>query len=234
MAVIKACAVQRVETGTLKAFRLDDVTREAREAMVAAHARAEALLKDAETRASQIRKSAEEAGYKAGFESGLQAGRDAGRRDAYEAACKEFAEKQQGVASMCREVIASVEADRATWAASARQDLIELAMAIARRVAHHVGEREREVVLANLEEAVRLTGARSDVTIAVHPADAETTRLFAKSLLDLKEQWEHVRVVEEPEVAVGGCRVQWGSGAVDATLDTQLDRIEAALREGQG
>ena len=231
---MKAGSVQRVETGTLRAFRIDDVTREAREVIAAAHVRAEEQLKEAEARAAELRKAAEEAGRKAGYEAGLKAGRDAGRREAYEAAAKEFAQSQQKLTSAVQEIIGRVEADRAAWAAGARQDLIDLAMAIARRVAHHVGEHEREVVLTNLEEAVRLTGARSEVTIAVNPADAETARLFAKSLLDLKEQWQHVRVVEEPEVAAGGCRVQWGSGAVDATLDTQLDRIEAALRGESG
>ena len=49
-------------------------------------------------------------------------------------------------------------------------------------------------------------------------------------MTDLKEQCKHVRIVEQQDIAAGGCRVQWGSGAVDATLDTQLTRIETALK----
>jgi len=105
-------------------------------------------------------------------------------------------------------------------------------MAIARRVAWHVGREHREVVLANLEEAVKLVGARTDVTIAVNPLDAEAARAFAKSLIDMREQWQKVRIVDEPEISPGGCRVQWGSGSIDATLETQLDRIDAELSAG--
>jgi flagellar biosynthesis/type III secretory pathway protein FliH len=75
-----------------------------------------------------------------------------------------------------------------------------------------------------------MVGVRSDVTIVVSPADAESARMFAHSLLELKEHWEHIRIVEEPEVSPGGCRVQWGSGSVDAALETQLDRIERDLK----
>jgi flagellar assembly protein FliH len=102
---------------------------------------------------------------------------------------------------------------------------------VARRVVRHVTERDREAVLANLEEAVRITGARSDVTVAVHPIDAETARIFARSLMKMSEEWKHVRIAEEPEVSPGGCRVQWNGGALDASIETQLERIEAALRD---
>ncbi len=221
-AVIKAEAMTQTARVGIKPFRLDDVMREARETIAAAKLRAAELIKDAESRAATIRES----GHRTGFDEGLTKG----RAEAFEAAGKQFSEQQQNLIASYQQTIATIEADRAAWNSAARQDLIELAMAIARRVAHHVGQRERETVLANLEESVRLTGQRSEVTILVNPADAEAARSFAQSLIELQEQWQHVRVVEEPEVSPGGCRVQWGSGAVDATLDTQLDRIEAALK----
>ncbi|GMV96238.1 MAG: hypothetical protein AMXMBFR83_06060 [Phycisphaerae bacterium] len=221
-----------------RALQLNDVIEEARRALE--QARQESARLVAETRArgraeiealreAELRKAREE-GYRAGYEQGVREGRETAYTQALAEARQSFAEQQAGLVSACRGMLETIERDRADWLARARQDLIDLAMAIARRVARHVGQRDRDVVLANLEEAVRLVGARSEVTIAVNPADVEAARVFADSLLDLKEHWRNVHVVAESEIDPGGCRVQWSGGAVDATLETQLDRIAEDLK----
>jgi len=234
--VIKASGVSKLANATIRAFRLNDVMDEAKEFVARANAEAENILREAELRARRteqdVRQAADERGYREGYQRGLAEGRETGQRAAFKAAAERFQQQHASLMDCCRSMLSSINADREAWLTSARQDLVELAMAIARRVAHHVGHAHREVVLANLEEAVRLVGARSDVTIAVNPADDEAARSFASSLIDLREQWENIRVVSEPEIPPGGCRVQWGSGAIDATLETQLDRIEAALNAG--
>ncbi|GMU23638.1 MAG: hypothetical protein AMXMBFR13_37160 [Phycisphaerae bacterium] len=228
--VIKADAPTAAQTLRLQAFHIDDVMCDAHERVAAAQRQAQTLLQQARTQAQEIRRAAREEGLREGREEGYRQGEQAGRTEALAAVRCEFAERQASVVSAFRQVVGEIDGHRADWLAAAHQDLVDLAMAIARRVAHHVGQRDREVVLANLEEAVRLTGARSEVTIAVHPLDAEATRLFGQSLIDLREEWQNVRVVEEPEVSPGGARVHFGSGSVDASLDTQLDRIEAELK----
>ena len=157
------------------------------------------------------------------------AGHDAALAEARE----RFEKQQASLVESCQKVIADINAHRAHWQAAARQDLVDLALAIARRVVGCVGQRERQAVLANLDKAVQLAGVRSDVTIAVNPADTETARLFAESLVARRQEWTNIRVIDEPEVRPGGCRVQWGTGLVDAMLDTQLERIEAELRTEQ-
>ena len=242
--VIKAHSTQSLPSTALRTFRLNDVMDEARAFVAQAHVEAANIVRDAEDRLRQAevksRQIEQEAaargdrrGHQEGYERGLAEGREGGRKEAFEAACREFAEPQASLVESCKAVISAIDADRDTWLTTARQDLIELAVAIARRVARQVGREHREVVLANLEEAVRLVGARTDVTIAVNPLDAEAARVFAKSLIDMREQWQKVRVVDEPEISPGGCRVQWGSGSIDATLETQLDRIEAELNAGR-
>lgn len=228
--IIKAETVAAAQALGLKSFRLDDVTREAREAVAVARRQADAILAQARAEAEAIRERARQDSMQVGYEEGFRRGQEEGQAQALAAARNEFAQRQADLVQTCRSLIDAINRDRADWLAVARQDLVELALAIARRVVRQVGQRDREVVLANLEEAVRLVGARTEVTIAVNPVDAEAARLFATSLLELKEQWEHVHIVEESDIAPGGCRVQWGSGSVDATLETQLDRIEAELK----
>ncbi len=227
--VIKVDSSRRAEPVGLRAFRIEDVLGEARATIERARQEAGQIVQDARSEADRLRAAARDEGYRAGFEEGSQKGEQVGRAEALATATREFSEQQAGLVSTCQSLIAAIQADRAAWQAAARQDLIDLALAIARRVVHHVGEHERQAVLANLEEAVRLAGARSGVTILVNPRDGETARLFAQSLLELKEQWSGVRVVEEPEISPGGARIQWSTGAIDASLETQLDRIAEAL-----
>jgi len=234
--IIKADSVGQLPIATFRAFRLNDVMDEAKAFVAKAHAEAEDTLRRAELQARQSEEEARQAGdrrgYEEGYARGLAEGREAGRIEAFEAASSEFVRQQSGLIESCRQIISAIEADREAWQTAARQDLVDLAMAIARRVAHQVGREHREVVLANLEQAVRMVGARTDVTIAVNPQDAEAAKAFAKSLVDMREQWQKIRIAEEPDLSPGGCRVQWGSGSIDATLETQLDRIEAELNKG--
>lgn len=239
--VIKAGAAKHA---VVRPFRINDVIAEAsaqiardqaaaREVLQQAEAKADQIAKDVQRIEREVRDQGREQGYREGYERGLAEGRQAGREEALAAATREFEEQQASLVESCRQIISAINTDRQAWLTAARQDLIDLAIAIARRVVRHVGDAHREVVLANLEEAVRLVGARTDVTIAVNPKDAEAARTFARTLIDMREQWQAIQIVEESEIAPGGCRVQWGSGCVDATLETQLDRIEAALNAGR-
>ena len=225
----------------LRGFNFTDVAAEARATLAQAKSQAAAIVEQARAtvaaEAARTCGQAAEQGYAEGHQKGLEAGRRAGREEAFEAATKEFTEGQAALVRAFSTAVASIEEGRRAWQSAAHNDLVELAMAIARRVAHHVGRTHREAVLANLEQAVRIVGARTEVSIAVNPADAEATRAFARSLAETAETWAHVRLVEEAEISPGGCRVSWGSGSMDCTLETQLDRIEQELRskdEGEG
>lgn len=226
--IIKARSAGSESLGA-RAFVVNDVLREAKGILVAAQKNGADTVERARAEAGQIREQARKEGREAGFAAGREAGLKSGRDEAFAAAREEFTEQQRLLIAACEDLIGQIEAGRSLWLASARQDLVELAMAIARRVVHHVGEREREVVLGNLEEAIRLAGRRSEVKILVHPADADAARSFAGGLLGRKDQWKHVEIVEDPRMSPGGCRVHWDSGAVDAALETQLDRIADQL-----
>lgn len=231
-AVIKADAVKRGEARGLTPFALTDIMEEARATLANARATAVKLMADARTAAVDIRAKAALEGVEEGRARGLTEGRDAGHKEAFEAARAEFAGQQARLVSSFTQAVEGIDRSRAAWEAAARQDLIELAVAIARRVVGPVGRRDREVILRNLEEVVRLTGVRSEVSLLVHPLDAEASRQFAGEVERRGRQWQHVRIIEDESVSPGGCRVQWGSGGIDAELETQLDRIAAELTAG--
>jgi flagellar assembly protein FliH len=227
--VIKAAEVLPLEGAVLKPFHFSDMMGEVKQALIGAQDEAGRIVREARAQENAVRQAAKEQGHKAGFAAGVAEGREKGRAEAFEAAKKEFAATQKNLISSCEKTIADINDRRAEWEAAARQDLVDLAMAIARRVVRHVSERDRQVVVANLEEAVLLAGERSEVSLMINPVDAESARVFAASLAEKRAACKNVQVVESAGISAGGCRVQWGSGAIDARIETQLDRIAAEL-----
>ena len=57
--------------------------------------------------------------------------------------------------------------------------------------------------------------------------DFETLETFAEGLAAADRK--HVRIVADPDVSPGGCRLRSADGAVDATLETQIDQIARHL-----
>lgn len=210
-------------------FTLNDVLLEAKRTVVSAKQEAAAILIEAKKERERILVKACEEGHREGFQQGRKDGEKAGHEDAFKQSQAQFARQQATLLDACREAIQRIDADRAEWLATARHDLVELAVAIARRVAHAVGQREADVVRANIEEAVRLAGRRTDVSLHVNPKDVRTAEQFAPSLIATRKALGHVEVVDDANIAPGGCEVHWGTGAVDARLITQLERIAAEL-----
>lgn len=239
--VIKAGTTAAPAPNGLSAFQPVDMLAEVRQTLARARSEADRIVARARQEAELIGRGIDEARRRAceegraqGHEEGLRQGREAGRIEALEQARTEFASQQGRLVEACRRLMASINEQKAAWEAAARRDLVDLAMAIARRVVHHVGERDRQVVAANLEHALQLVGAKTDVTVRVNPRDAETARLFGQNLAQEQNGWRHVRIVEDPEVTAGGCRIHWDTGGLDASLDTQLARIDAAMKADGG
>src|SRR5437868_14145074 len=132
--VIKAEGPQRVEALGVRAFRLDDVVREAQARISAAQTQAERTLVDARADADRVRGAAREQGFASGYQEGLLKGQEAGRAEALATATKEFTTAQDSLVSMFNSALEQIAARRAEWEASARQDLVDLALAMARRV----------------------------------------------------------------------------------------------------
>ena len=200
-AVIKADAVRRGEARGLAPFALTDLLEEARQTLAAARASAEKLIADARSEAIAVREKAYREGLEEGRARGLAEGREAGHSEAFEAARVEFAGQHSRLVSAFTQAVEEIDRCRAGWESAARQDLIELSVAIARRVVGPIGERERGVILKNLEEAVRLTGVRSEVSLLVHPLDAEAARQLAGRFVALLRRGGAPQLLQELQLA---------------------------------
>jgi flagellar assembly protein FliH len=213
-------------------LNLDDLEALAERIIQGARSRAQELLVQAQEQGEQVRHSAAEAGRKEGYEKGYREGTDRGREEALANAAEQFARDQAQLLEALQGALADFEQQRTQLLAGARDELVRLALAIARRVTKRYAAGDPQVAVENLKEIIERVGQRHLLQIAVHPADAESIRRLAGQLAEASQRWQNVGLTEDAEIEPGGCRVSLPDGRIDASMETQLERIAAALLPG--
>jgi flagellar assembly protein FliH len=117
---------------------------------------------------------------------------------------------------------------RSDMARNAERQLVELAVAIARRITLHELSIDRTLLAAMARAALDRLGDAAAATIHLNPDDH---RAIVPSG-DVAPDSASVRVVADSSIAPGGCIVQSELGLIDAGLDAQLAEITGALIGG--
>jgi len=208
-----------------RVLNLYDIAAQADRIVAEARAEADRILAEARQQAEQVRREAIEQGRREGYEQGAKEGRTA----ACEQARQEFAAQQASLIQALQSAIDQFEQQKRRLLSAAHHDLIELAVAIAARIVKRIGQLDREVVVENLREVIDRVGARNDLVVKISPQDEQAARRFFEQLVKTHEQCRHVRIVADETVSPGGCVVCTSQGRIDATIETQLDRLAEEL-----
>jgi flagellar assembly protein FliH len=214
---------------SLSPFSMRDIENQARAILAAAKERAEMLLGEAQLEAEKLKAEARAAGAVQGKAEGLAQGLEEGRKTGHDQALAEHRVKMTEVVTALSAACAELDASRRHLEADALQDVIELSIAIARRVTKRQAQIDHAVMTENLREAMKLVVHASDVRVVVNPKQKAT---LEAELPRLKMSWpklDHVTIVEDATLAQGGCRIITPGGSIDADLDDQLDRVIADL-----
>ena len=198
---------------------------------IISHARQDAarILADAKSAAQRetlhIREQARQAGHQEGLQTGLAEGRKQGHDEALAAATAQL----KDLTSRWSQTLDLLHQHMPEHVADARMDLVQLALAIARRVTRQEALRNRQVAANLVEEALRTAGAARRVTLLVHPGEADALEIYLPDLLAKLRSIEEVELTLDDTVSPGGCVARFGTGQIDARIETQLDRIAAEL-----
>ena len=210
-------------------FSLRDVENVAKAVLLRARQQAEALLAEAQREGEEIKKQAHARGLEEGLLEGVTRGTEEGRLAGHQQALAEHRGKLAEAVGALSTAMIELNASRADLESAALRAVVELAIAVARRVTKRQGLLDPAVLAENLREAMKLVVHAGDVKVAVHP-DQRRTLEEALPLLRLEfPRLGHVGLVDDPAVSPGGCRVFAGGGQIDAELEQQLDRVAAEL-----
>ncbi|MFH1570571.1 MAG: FliH/SctL family protein [Gemmatimonadota bacterium] len=109
--------------------------------------------------------------------------------------------------------------------------VVDLAVAIARRVTGIQAEVDRRVLVKVIRSALEHLAEKDNLVIKVSPADLQVARRFAQQWVARVDADAVMRVVASDYVERGGCMIESREENVDARLGEQINVMETALRE---
>ncbi|GIX26330.1 flagellar assembly protein FliH [Pelomicrobium sp. G1] len=158
----------------------------------------------------QWHQSARDEGYAAGYAEGL-------------AQARLETERLKAIGEAWSSALASLEEE-------VSQALVQLALAIAAHVLREALAVRPELVIAVVKEAMAaVPHSGAHPRLVLHPDDA----LLVRRLLAHELEQGGWKLVEDPVLERGGCRVESAATTVDATLAGRWERITAALQDEQ-
>jgi len=190
---------------------LDKAQKQAQTIITAARQEVARLEEEAERdRASRIALACEQ-----GFNEGMAEARKVAE-----------AEKNRILAD-ARLVLEQARAKRGEVMQESEQELVELALAIARKVIDLKLEEERKLIVNIARQALARAAQSREITLRVNPDDYDEV-ISAQGNLDIPV-WQKVDIEADPAVEAGGCVIDTGSGLINAQIDRQMAEIREAL-----
>ena len=163
---------------------------------------------------AQLREQAQLSGYEAGREAGYADGLALGRADA----AAELVHLQSIGVTFGRALAAADE--------HIANEMLDLALHLARGMLRTALEVRPELVLPIVREAIGyLPVVQQPALLMLHPADAEIVHSAIGDELE-KGGW---RVVEDPQLTRGGCKIDTASNQIDAQAGARWQRLMHAL-----
>ncbi len=206
-----------------------EVKRQSDEAQVIkteAESKAQEIIQQAQVEASQIREKAEsekeeikKAAYDEGFKNGQETGFDTGKEEVTRLIDRSH-KILEGVMNRREEILQETE-----------QQIVELVLLMSRKVVKIMSDNQKQVVMANVLQALKKVKGRGDVTIHVNFEDAKLTTDHISDFIKQVENIKGITVIEDSSVDKGGCIVETDFGAIDARISSQLTELENKILE---
>lgn len=199
------------------AFNFEDLASQADAYLRRIRAQAEKIVAKAASDAATLRKTAEAEGRRAGEE-----------------AIENLVDKKVGsqletVLPALRSAIADIERSKQGWVASWERHAIHLAAAIASRVCRREVQRQPEITVDLVREALELAGANSRVRLFLNPDDKAAIDRQLQLVVAEFSRVAIAEIVADPQITRGGCRIETEFGVIDQQFEAQLNRIEEEL-----
>lgn len=199
---------------------------QAQEIKVEAEQKAQEIIKAAQEEASQIREKAEN--EKIDIQSDAKTeGFKIGREEGY----KVGEEEVNRLIDRSHKILEAVMSRREEILNETEQQIVELVLLMTRKVIKIISENQRQVVVANILQALKKVRGRGEVTLRVNLQDVNLSTQHIQDFIKQVENIKGITVIEDSSVDKGGCIVETDFGAIDARISSQLSELESKILE---
>jgi flagellar assembly protein FliH len=169
-----------------------------------------------------LREAARAEGHAEGMQEGFEEGRAAGHAEGVALGRAEAREEADALRAMAATFSNAVAAADETIAA----DVLDLALHLARAMVRTAFEVRPELIIPVVREAIDyLPVLQAPAILALNPDDVDIVRAALAEELD-KGGW---RVVADPQIGRGGCKVDTASNQIDAQAAARWARLSHSL-----
>jgi flagellar assembly protein FliH len=110
--------------------------------------------------------------------------------------------------------------------------VVQLAIALARKIVGETANLDPTTVLQSAREAIRSARGEQKLRVRVRPEDES---VMLQQMIELKRynsEFGEIQVVADESITLGGCIVESPLGSIDAQFSTQLKSLERAILRG--
>lgn len=196
------------------AFNFEDMSVQADRYLGKIRGEAARIVVKAQQEAEAIRKNAEAQGRQAAIE-----------------AVEEIVRKQLStVIPALTQASQKIEDARHAWLAHWESGTVHLAAAIAKRLIRRELEKQPEISLTLIRDALELAAGNTRLRILLNPQDFQSLGNQARRLVEEMSPRVEAEITADAGVTPGGCRVETQFGVIDQQFEAQLQRIEEELK----
>ncbi len=178
--------------------------------------------KDLEAELDQLRKVAREDGYNMGFAQGVAEGRLEARQEME----KKAAAQEQEVQAFLKEAVRQ----RDRLLEDSKQDLKELALAIAEKVIRVSLKSSGDILIRMIESATAKRRRCEWVQIYIADCDARASANTVPELAQaLSRLSDRVRIIPMVDDESGTCIIEMPDEIIDASVSTQMDALRGII-----
>lgn len=173
-------------------------------------------INKAKSQVTQIKGQAHKEGFDAGFLEGLEKARVAAQED-----FDPFLQSLQNS-------IEHLNQFRTKMYGKVEREMIEMVVALAKRVIHFELSTNEGAVQAMIRLGVQSVLNREQLTIKINPEDKGYAESFRPELQQMFHDIKNITLTANPGIQRGGCIVESNFGTIDSQidqLDAQIDRI---------
>jgi flagellar assembly protein FliH len=140
---------------------------------------------------------------------------------------QQFGTQQEAALQRLARTIDEISGTRQRCRSAAEQDVVKLALAIARRILHRELAVDPSAILGLVKAALGSLDARELHRVCIHPGQAGPLRLQLEAM-GLPQRCE---VVADAALERGGAILESNHGTLDASAETQLGEIERGFTD---
>lgn len=201
------------------AQKAKELVEEAKQIIEQAQTESEKLVEMAKQQAQDESDAIREEARKEGYE--------AGNKQGYEDGTNSLEEKVKAIDTFSK----SQFDIKHNIIKSAELDIVDLIIAIAKKVCRKTLDDDINVLKTITEEAIKQLKDKESITITIHPDLAEKIYSISEELKADIPKLEHIKIIEDINVSPDGTIVETPLSRVDCRLQTQINQIAENLME---